>query len=157
MQYLDVIATSKEEIRLLGKSFWEDNTIALPWVDAGFTFSFRGQGAVIGFAPYQTELPVYLRVWVDERYSFRFAVSTGAEKISIDGLDENTVHTVRVLMVVRGAPLYINDIRLVGDRLAKSCVSLLWVTPSPAATAFWARMAPATTVTSRIPPALMPI
>ena len=118
MQYLDVIATSKEEIRLLGKSFWEDNTIALPWVDAGFTFRFRGQGAVIGFAPYQTELPVYLRVWVDERYSFRFAVSTGAEKISIDGLDENTVHTVRVLMVVRGAPLYINDIRLVGDRLA---------------------------------------
>lgn len=118
MQYLDVIATSKEEIRLLGKSFWEDNTIALPWVDAGFTFRFRGQGAVIGFAPYQTELPVYLRVWVDERYSFRFAVSTGAEKISIDGLDENTVHMVRVLMVVRGAPLYINDIRLVGDRLA---------------------------------------
>lgn len=117
MQYLDVITTKKDEIRLLGKSFWEDNAIVLPWVDAGFTFSFQGQGAVIGFAPYQTEQPVYLRVFVDEAYSFRFAVTNGSEKISLDGLDETAVHTVKVLMVVRGEPLYVNDIRLVGDEM----------------------------------------
>lgn len=118
MQYLDVLATKKEEIRLLGKSFWEDNAIVLPWVDAGFTFAFKGQGAVIGFAPYQTEQPVYLRVFVDDAYSFRFAVTNGSEKISLDGLDENAIHTVKVLMVVRGEPLYVNDIRLVGDEMA---------------------------------------
>lgn len=118
MQYLDVIATKKEEIRLLGKSFWENDAIVLPWVDAGFTFSFKGQGAVIGFAPYQYDQSVYVRVFVDDQYSFRFAVTNGAEKISLDGLDETAVHTVRVLMVVRGAPLYVNDIRLVGDEMA---------------------------------------
>jgi len=117
MQYLDVLATNQQDIRLLGKSFWENNAIVLPWVDAGFTFRFKGQGAVIGFAPYQAEQPIYLRVFVDDAYSFRFAVTNGSEKISLDGLDENTIHTVKVLMVVRGEPLYVNDIRLVGDEL----------------------------------------
>ena len=118
MQYFDVLAQEKDKIRLLGKSFWEDNAIVLPWVDAGFTFCFKGQGAVIGFAPYQYDQPVYLRVFVDDAYSFRFAVTNGSEKISVDGLDENTVHTVKVLMVVRGASLYVNDIRLVGDEMS---------------------------------------
>ena len=118
MQYFDVLSANQQDIRLLGKSFWEDNAIVLPWVDAGFTFSFKGQGVVIGFAPYQTEQPVYLRVWVDDSYSFRFAVSTGSEKISLDGLDETATHTVRVLMVVRSEPLFVNDIRLVGDEMA---------------------------------------
>ena len=118
MRYLDVIATKKHEIRLLGKSFWEDDAIVLPWVDAGFTFRFQGQGAVVGFAPYQFDQSVYVRVFVDDQYSFRFAVTNGSEKIFVDGLDENAVHTVKVLMVVRGAPLYVNDIRLVGDELA---------------------------------------
>ena len=118
MQYFDVIVREKENVRLLGKSFWENDTIALPWVDAGFTFSFKSQGVVIGFAPYQYEQPVYVRVFVDDAYSFRFAVTNGSEKISLDGLDENTVHTVKVLMVVRGVPLYVSDIRLVGDELA---------------------------------------
>ncbi len=117
MQYFDVLATKKEEIRLLGKSFWEENAIALPWVDAGFTFSFHGQGVVIGFAPYENPQPVYLRVFVDDRYSFRFAVSNGAEKITLDGLDGENEHTVKVLLVTEGNPLRVNDVRLVGDEL----------------------------------------
>lgn len=99
----------------LGKTYTEENgTLTLPWNDSGFSFRFYGTGVIFHFGTYPCPEVPYLRVWVDDCKSQRFAVANGNEKIIIDELPEGE-HTVRVLRVTEGMdPIIVMNVTLVG-------------------------------------------
>ncbi|MBR6594891.1 MAG: hypothetical protein IKK83_06880 [Clostridia bacterium] len=89
-----------ERIKTLGRHTYYEGMPAFCWPNSGFCFSFRGSGITLSFAPFETPYTHYLLVRVD-RMSQRFPISTGNEKIIIEGLD-NKRHSVEVLKVTEG-------------------------------------------------------
>lgn len=98
----------------LGKTYTKENSLILPWNDSGFSFRFYGTGIALHFGTYPCPEVPYLRIWVDERPSQRFAVTNGSEKIIIDELSEGE-HTARILRVTEGMdPIEVKSVAIIG-------------------------------------------
>ena len=106
---------SAENVYLpLGKTYTQNNALFLPWNDSGFSFRFCGTGFVLHFGEYPCPEVPYIRIWVDDLPSQRFAVTNGSEKVVIDELAEGE-HTARILRITEGMdPIEVKSVAITG-------------------------------------------
>ncbi len=116
MQYTTFNFSNTEQIKLHGRCTKNSGSVVLSWSNCGFEFNFFGTGLVIAFDPHDPAEVAYLRVFVDGA-SARYALTTGDERICIDGLKEG-VHNVKVLRITEG-----------DDIISVKCVSLCGNSP----------------------------
>lgn len=89
-----------ERIKRLGRHTYCDDMPAFCWSNSGVKFSFRGNKIMLSFLPFKTPYTHYVLVKLD-RYAQRFPISTGNEKIIIEGL-ENRKHDFEMLKITEG-------------------------------------------------------
>jgi len=88
-----------------GRCAYEEEALVLSWSASGFSFRCNTERAAIHFVPdHQADQPCYIGVRTDNGAFRKYAVSTGAEKILIEGLD-NTEHEITLIRISEGADL----------------------------------------------------
>ncbi len=95
-----MIQGSENGIVTFGRHTYVDGCPAFDWPNSGFTFNFRGNGIILSFAEFKTPYTFYVLVKVDNICQ-RFALSTGNEKIIIEGL-QNKKHTLEFIKITEG-------------------------------------------------------
>lgn len=91
------IQGNDKKIITFGRHTYSDGFPAFDWPNSGFCFTFEGNAVILSFAAFKEPYTLYVRVNVDNR-SQRFALSTGNEKIIIEGLSNRT-HKVELIKV----------------------------------------------------------
>ncbi len=89
-----------ERISTFGRHTYVNGMPAFCWPNSGFSFTFRGSSVSLSFLPFETPYTHYLLVKLD-RMAQRFPISTGNEKIIIEGL-ENKRHNIEVIKITEG-------------------------------------------------------
>ena len=95
-----VFNTNDERIKTLGRHTYVEDMPAFCWPNSGVKFCFRGCGISFSFLPFVTPYTHYLLLKLD-RMVQRFPISTGNERIIIEGL-ENKIHEVELLKITEG-------------------------------------------------------
>ena len=97
-----------------GRSPAEDGALLLGWPTSGFTARFYASDACVCLLPFRADSPAYLKVIADGR-EFKFAVSTGKEKLLLENLGDG-LHELTVLLVTEvAAPLKLDSLRIFGE------------------------------------------
>ena len=97
-----------------GRSPAEDGALLLGWPNSGFTARFYASDACVCLLPFRADSPAYLKVIADGR-EFKFAVSTGKEKLLLENLGDG-LHELTVLLVTEvAAPLKLDSLRIFGE------------------------------------------
>ncbi len=89
-----------EYINVFGRYTLADNMPAFDWSNSGLGFSFKGNFVRISFAPFEKTETMYVLVKIGKT-SQRFAVSTGNEKVIIEGL-RDTIHSLELIKITEG-------------------------------------------------------
>ncbi len=95
-----VLNSNDERITSFGRHTYVDGMPAFCWPNSGFRFSFRGNSVTLSFLPFETPYTHYVLIKVD-RMVQRFPISTGNEKIIIEGL-ENKRHNLEFIKITEG-------------------------------------------------------
>jgi len=111
--------SNDERIKTFGRHTYKDGMPAFCWTGSGFKFIFRGNGISLSFMPFETPYTHYVLVKVD-RHKQRFPISTGNEKIIIEGL-ENKRHTIEFIKITEGES--------VDERIVFAGAEVMGVTP----------------------------
>lgn len=102
----DLFASCKQ----MGRITLSDDGILCDWSASGFSVNVRANGAVLDFAPYHADQPVYLAVYVDGVKQIH-ALSDCVTRVVVPMT--YGVHTLTVLRLSEGAsPLYCKSLRL---------------------------------------------
>lgn len=89
-----------ERIVKLGRHTYVNGMPAFCWSNSGLRFIFRGNSITVSFLPFEKSYTHYMLVKLD-RMVQRFPISTGNEKIIIEGL-ENKRHDFEILKITEG-------------------------------------------------------
>jgi len=102
-----------KDIETFGRHTYIDGMPAFDWTNSGLCFSFKGTAVTLSFAPFEKADTFYVLVKVD-RKAQRFALSTGNEKVIIEGL-RDTVHKLEFIKITEGDQrIAVTDIELWG-------------------------------------------
>ncbi len=103
-----------DKIRIKGRYTVSEEYLAFDWTNSGFTFAFNGTGFVLSLGEYTADIPAYVKITVDGKQKYKFAVVNGSEKLIVEGLSDKR-HRVEVLKVTEGdAKLLFDTITLFG-------------------------------------------
>lgn len=91
---------NEKEIVTFGRHTYSEGLPAFDWPNSGFTLSFRGTAISLSFAEFKKLYTFYVLVKVDNICQ-RFALSTGNEKIIIEGL-QNKKHVLEFIKITEG-------------------------------------------------------
>lgn len=119
------ISGNDVQIVTFGRHTYADGFPAFDWPNSGFRFTFRGNAVILSFAELKKPYTFYVRVRVDN-INQRFALSTGNEKIIIEGLKSGR-HTLELIKITEGE----ERIVFTGAEIFGTTPTLL---PTPAAT-----------------------
>ncbi len=95
-----MIQGNEKEIVTFGRHTYSNGFPAFDWPNSGFYFTFRGNAVILSFAEFKKPYTFYVLVKVDNICQ-RFALSTGNEKIIIEGL-QNKRHAIELIKITEG-------------------------------------------------------
>lgn len=99
----------------IGRVSFKDGFMRLVWCNSGVMFAFKGNQLRVALGETQYEAPVYIKITVDETV-YKFAVSTGKERLIIEGLDDCD-HQVLIERITEGlVPVLLKSITLYGRK-----------------------------------------
>ena len=109
----------REKITLIGRVWFEDGNLALPWSASGAALRFRGNAIAITLMPYKSSEPdfcnVAMKMVIDGVEHKSTVTEGGAATLFADGLSEGE-HTVHIYKVSEsGEPIFLRDILLLGE------------------------------------------
>lgn len=87
-------------VSTFGRHSLADGLPAFDWPNSGFRFRFKGNGVILSFKTFKTPYTFYVLVGVDGKQQ-RFALSTGDEKIIIEGLTDKE-HSLELIKITEG-------------------------------------------------------
>ncbi len=94
----------------MGRISLTDDGVLCDWSASGFSVNVRANGAVLDFAPYHADQPVYIAVYIDGAKQIH-ALSDCVTRVVVPMTDGT--HTLTVLRLSEGnAPLYCKSLRL---------------------------------------------
>lgn len=114
----EVFSASDERILKMGRYTLDNGLPAFCWPNSGIRFTFRGSSFIINFLPFKQTYTHYILVKMG-RFSQRFPISTGNEKIIIENVPTG-LHNVEVLKVTEGEGI---DERIVISSIAVRGIS----------------------------------
>ena len=119
MYYTGKIAELSPFLLPIGRSETDGRGLTSDWSGAGFALNVTAERMVAGFADYSGDQPCYLRVFIDGKPVSKHAVSTGKEKIVIEGFDGGeSSHRVDIILVSGHMnPLTFSEIELYGENV----------------------------------------
>lgn len=94
------IGGAEKDIVTFGRHTFSEGFPAFDWPNSGFRLSFKGTGVILSFAPFKKSYTFYVLVRVDG-VGRRYALSTGDEKIIIEGLRDKA-HSLEFIKITEG-------------------------------------------------------
>ena len=89
-----------DKFKIHGRTLTDENSLNLSWSNSGIEFIFKGERATIFFADYNSEKPVFLKVFIDGKPQ-KFGLCGNSPSIVIE-CEKDTTHTIKLLRISEG-------------------------------------------------------
>ena len=86
--------------KIYGRTLADESGLILSWSASGIGFNFKGERAVIAFAEYKCDAPVFVKVFIDGK-SQRFCLCGSQPRIVLD-CEKDGIHSVKFLRISEG-------------------------------------------------------
>lgn len=113
---INCAADKGQKLAPIGRVTYKNGYLRILWCNSGFKFVFRGSHINIALGEMKYDDPVYIKITVDNTV-YKFAVSTGKERLMIEGLHDG-VHYVLVERITEGlTPVLFKSVTLFGSKI----------------------------------------
>ncbi len=116
MKFIDCNFNRDDDYLYLGKVIkTSENYLALDWVYAGLSFSFKGSGVIFYFDEYDDALPTYIKVYIDNNREEKHSIYLKSNIVVIDSLDDKD-HVIDLMRICEGEnPLLLKGFSIMGS------------------------------------------